>query len=150
MAFSYEELFSTRLCSRKMNIFVQSTCIPWCSIAIYIQLFPVLLYVYVFKLLTFLAAVIAADDEKSLIIQTILLFFQGGLASIIANQPVKILHGSQITLRHTHGRTCWLHSHDAVYPVKYADGRGSSHQQQVTCYSYKDVNNWWIVKKPEK
>ncbi|KAK8391959.1 hypothetical protein O3P69_017520 [Scylla paramamosain] len=75
---------------------------------------------------------------------------EGGLASIISNQPVKVVHGSQITLRHTHGRTCWLHSHDAVYPVKYADNRGSSHQQQVTCYSYKDVNNWWIVKKPEK
>lgn len=75
---------------------------------------------------------------------------EGGLASIISNQPVKVVHGSQITLRHTHGRTCWLHSHDAMYPVKYADNRGSSHQQQVTCYSYKDVNNWWIVKKPEK
>ena len=20
---------------------------------------------------------------------------------------------------------------------------------QVTCYSYKDVNNWWIIKKPD-
>lgn len=74
---------------------------------------------------------------------------EGGLAAIISNQPVQIVHGSQITLRHTHGRTCWLHSHDTMYPVKYADGRGSSHQQQVTCYSYKDVNNWWIIKKPD-
>nr|XP_037877685.1 protein O-mannosyltransferase 1 isoform X3 [Bombyx mori] len=51
---------------------------------------------------------------------------------------------------HTHGRTCWLHSHAHVYPVRYADGRGSSHQQQVTCYSFKDVNNWWIVKRPDQ
>lgn len=52
--------------------------------------------------------------------------------------------------RHTHGRTCWLHSHNAVYPIKYPDKRGSSHQQQITCYSFKDVNNWWIVKRPQK
>lgn len=72
---------------------------------------------------------------------------EGGLASITKGQPLEIVHGSQITLRHTHGRTCWLHSHAPVYPVKYSDGRGSSHQQQVTCYSFKDVNNWWIVKR---
>ncbi|CAH1967386.1 unnamed protein product [Acanthoscelides obtectus] len=75
---------------------------------------------------------------------------EGGLASITKGQPLVIAHGSQITLRHTHGRTCWLHSHAAVYPVRYSDGRGSSHQQQVTCYSFKDVNNWWIVKRPDR
>lgn len=74
---------------------------------------------------------------------------QGGLASITKGQPLEIAHGSQITLRHTHGRACWLHSHQAVYPIRYPDKRGSSHQQQVTCYSFKDVNNWWIVKRPE-
>ncbi|XP_037523834.1 protein O-mannosyltransferase 1 [Rhipicephalus sanguineus] len=73
---------------------------------------------------------------------------EGGLASITRGQPLSVVHGSQITLRHTHGRACWLHSHPHVYPVKYPDGRGSSHQQQVTCYSFKDVNNWWIVKRP--
>ncbi|XP_055629709.1 protein O-mannosyltransferase 1 [Toxorhynchites rutilus septentrionalis] len=75
---------------------------------------------------------------------------EGGLASITKGQPLRIQHGSQITLKHTHGRVCWLHSHAHVYPIKYADGRGSSHQQQVTCYGFKDVNNWWIVKRPEK
>lgn len=75
---------------------------------------------------------------------------QGGLASITRGQPLHVAHGSQITLRHTHGRTCWLHSHAHVYPVRYTDGRGSSHQQHVTCYSFKDVNNWWIVKRPEQ
>ncbi|CAG2104417.1 unnamed protein product [Medioppia subpectinata] len=74
---------------------------------------------------------------------------EGGLASITKGQPLEIAHGSQITLRHTHGRACWMHSHQALYPVRYSDNRGSSHQQQVTCYSFKDVNNWWIVKKPE-
>ncbi|XP_060518759.1 protein O-mannosyltransferase 1 [Cylas formicarius] len=75
---------------------------------------------------------------------------EGGLASITKGQPLLVAHGSQITLRHTHGRTCWLHSHNAVYPIRYPDNRGSSHQQQVTCYLFKDVNNWWIVKRPEK
>lgn len=75
---------------------------------------------------------------------------EGGLASITKGQPLNIAHGSQITLRHTHGRSCWLHSHQHVYPVRYPDKRGSSHQQQVTCYSFKDVHNWWIVKRPTK
>lgn len=75
---------------------------------------------------------------------------EGGLASITRGQPLIVAHGSQVTLRHTHGRTCWLHSHAHVYPVRYADKRGSSHQQQVTCYSFKDVNNWWILKRPAK
>ena len=71
----------------------------------------------------------------------------GGLASIIKGQPPFIKYGSQITLRHTFGQPpCWLHSHQEVYPLKYPDERGSSHQQQVTCYAFKDVNNWWIVK----
>ncbi|XP_001603023.1 protein O-mannosyltransferase 1 [Nasonia vitripennis] len=74
---------------------------------------------------------------------------EGGLASITKGQPIEVTHGSQITLRHTHGRACWLHSHDHVYPLRYPDNRGSSHQQQVTCYSFKDVNNWWIVKRPD-
>ncbi|XP_066222955.1 protein O-mannosyl-transferase 1 isoform X2 [Saccopteryx leptura] len=36
----------------------------------------------------------------------------------------------------------------AVLIGRYENGRGSSHQQQVTCYPFKDVNNWWIVKDP--
>eukprot|EP00117_Sycon_ciliatum_P003909 scpid46966/ scgid4488/ Protein O-mannosyltransferase 1; Dolichyl-phosphate-mannose--protein mannosyltransferase 1; Protein rotated abdomen len=44
--------------------------------------------------------------------------------------------------------SCWLHSHTDVYPVAYDDGRNSSQQQQVTCYPFKDMNNWWIVRKP--
>lgn len=75
---------------------------------------------------------------------------EGGLASITKGQPLEIGHGSQVTLRYTSGKPCWLHSHQHMYPIRYTDKRGSSHQQQVTCYTFKDVNNWWIVKHPEK
>ena len=54
----------------------------------------------------------------------------------MAGQPVNVAHGSQITLRHTHGRTCWMHSHEHVFPVRYPDGRGSSHQQQVRLFFF--------------
>ena len=43
--------------------------------------------------------------------------------------------------------SCWLHSHKDLYPLKYPDGRGSSYQQQVTCYEFKDKNNYWILRK---
>ena len=55
---------------------------------------------------------------------------EGGLGSTIRGQPGMIAHGSQVTLHHTHGKTCWMHSYEHVCPVRYADRRGSSHQQQ--------------------
>ena len=42
----------------------------------------------------------------------------GGLGSIVRGQPGVIVHGSQVTLRHTHGKICWLHSHEHVHPVR--------------------------------
>ncbi|XP_016046867.1 protein O-mannosyl-transferase 1 isoform X2 [Erinaceus europaeus] len=75
---------------------------------------------------------------------------EGGLARITQGQPLEVAYGSQITLRNVFGKVmpCWLHSHQSTYPMIYENGRGSSHQQQVTCYPFKDVNNWWIVKDP--
>lgn len=108
---------------------------------------PAALYVAVFY--AHLSVLHRAGPHDSIMTSAFQASLDGGLASITHGQPVKVVHGSQITLRHTLGRTCWLHSHAAVYPVRYADGRGSSHQQQVTCYSFKDVNNWWIVKRPD-
>ncbi|XP_073456610.1 protein O-mannosyl-transferase 1 [Aquarana catesbeiana] len=77
---------------------------------------------------------------------------EGGLSRITQGQPLEVAFGSQITLRNAFGKPvpCWLHSHKHTYPVMYEGGRGSSHQQQVTCYPYKDVNNWWIVKDPSR
>ncbi|CAB3250274.1 unnamed protein product [Arctia plantaginis] len=109
---------------------------------------PLILYVTVFY--AHLAMLPNAGPHDSVMTSAFQASLQGGLASITRGQPLHVAHGSQITLRHAHGRTCWLHSHAHVYPVRYADGRGSSHQQQVTCYSFKDVNNWWIVKRPDQ
>ncbi|XP_032598902.1 protein O-mannosyltransferase 1 [Drosophila grimshawi] len=109
---------------------------------------PVAVYLGVFYV--HLRTLHRAGPHDSIMTSAFQASLEGGLASITQGQPLAVVHGSQITLRHTHGRTCWLHSHAAVYPVRYKDQRGSSHQQQVTCYSFKDVNNWWIVKRPDR
>lgn len=109
---------------------------------------PAAIYVSVFYV--HLTVLQRAGPHDSIMTSAFQASLDGGLASITKGQPLNVVHGSQITLRHTLGRTCWLHSHAHVYPVRYADKRGSSHQQQVTCYSFKDVNNWWIVKRPDK
>ncbi|XP_017492866.1 PREDICTED: protein O-mannosyltransferase 1-like, partial [Rhagoletis zephyria] len=109
-------------------------------------LLPLLVYCLVFYV--HLSILVRAGPHDNIMTSAFQASLDGGLASIIKGQPRDIAHGSQITLRNTHGRTCWLHSHQALYPIRYPDKRGSSHQQQVTCYSFKDVNNWWIVKRP--
>ncbi|KAL7839774.1 hypothetical protein SRHO_G00264320 [Serrasalmus rhombeus] len=77
---------------------------------------------------------------------------EGGLSRITQGQPLEVAFGSQVTLRSASSKPlpCWLHSHKANYPIRYENGRGSSHQQQVTCYPFKDVNNWWIIKDPSR
>lgn len=107
---------------------------------------PLLIYTAIYY--AHLSWLVRAGPHDSIMTSAFQASLENGLASIIRGQPLEIVHGSQITLRHTHGRSCWLHSHDHLYPIKYTDGRGSSHQQQVTCYSFKDINNWWIVKRP--
>lgn len=113
-----------------------------------ILIIPAIIYLSVFYV--HLSILYKAGPHDSIMTSAFQASLEGGLASITKGQPLLVAHGSQITLRHTHGRTCWLHSHAHVYPIRYPDKRGSSHQQQVTCYSFKDVNNWWIVKRPEK
>ncbi|XP_022902298.2 protein O-mannosyltransferase 1 [Onthophagus taurus] len=113
-----------------------------------LTIIPLIIYLTVFSV--HLNLLYKAGPHDSIMTSAFQASLEGGLASITKGQPLLVAHGSQITLRHTHGRTCWLHSHAHVYPVRYPDKRGSSHQQQVTCYSFKDVNNWWIVKRPQK
>ncbi|CAM1321564.1 POMT1 (predicted) [Pycnogonum litorale] len=109
---------------------------------------PIFLYLLCFYV--HLTILIKAGPHDNVMTSAFQASLEGGLASVTKGQPLVIAHGSQITLRHTHGRACWLHSHPHVYPLRYPDKRGSSHQQQVSCYSFKDVNNWWIVKRPDR
>ncbi|CAB4030647.1 O-mannosyl-transferase 1, partial [Paramuricea clavata] len=112
----------------------------------FLVILPAILYILQFYILfSVLKNTGPQDDMMSSAFQASL---KGGLASITKGQAQVVAYGSQITLRHTHGKQCWLHSHAHVYPIKYPDDRGSSAQQQVTCYPFKDVNNWWIVKDP--
>ncbi|XP_032664728.1 protein O-mannosyltransferase 1 [Odontomachus brunneus] len=113
-------------------------------------LIVVICTVYLSIFYVHLAILSKAGPHDSVMTSAFQASLEGGLASITKGQPLEVTHGSQITLRHTYGRACWLHSHSHMYPLRYPDGRGSSHQQQVTCYSFKDVNNWWIVKKPDR
>ncbi|XP_073412052.1 protein O-mannosyl-transferase 1 isoform X3 [Dendrobates tinctorius] len=113
-------------------------------------LLPIFLYLGMFYIhLSILSHCGPHDHIMSSAFQSSL---EGGLSRITQGQPLEVAFGSQITLRNTLGKPvpCWLHSHKNNYPIIYEGGRGSSHQQQVTCYPYKDVNNWWIVKDPAR
>lgn len=135
------------LLSRK----ILSNTILWIHLLLrFVVLIAVIAAVYLSIFYIHLAVLSKAGPHDSVMTSAFQASLEGGLASITKGQPLEVTHGSQITLRHTYGRACWLHSHNQVYPLRYPDGRGSSHQQQVTCYSFKDVNNWWIVKKPDK
>ena len=107
---------------------------------------PCLLYIGVYYI--HLTVLHKAGPHDTVMTSAFQASLEGGLAAITKGQPLQVAYGSQVTLRRTHGDPCWLHSHLEVYPLRYDDGRGSSHQQQVTCYSYKDVNNWWFIKDP--
>ncbi|XP_056138982.1 protein O-mannosyl-transferase 1 isoform X2 [Lampris incognitus] len=125
-----------------------SVCVQCVCRCVCLLLVPVLLYVFWFYIhLTLLNRSGPHDQLMSSAFQASL---EGGLSRIAQGQPLEVAYGSQVTLRSVASQPvpCWLHSHKANYPIRYENGRGSSHQQQVTCYPFKDVNNWWIIKDP--
>ncbi|ODV95303.1 hypothetical protein PACTADRAFT_3006 [Pachysolen tannophilus NRRL Y-2460] len=68
--------------------------------------------------------------------------FQNGFEnSIVHDYYADVIHGSTITIKHV-GTGGYLHSHSAVYP--------GSGQQQVTAYSFQDVNNDWVIERVNK
>ncbi|KAI8779277.1 protein O-mannosyl-transferase 1 [Biomphalaria glabrata] len=113
---------------------------------------PIVVYLSIFYV--HLSILTKAGPHDSVMTSAFQASLEGGLATLTKGQPLHVAYGSQITLRHTEnvavGQPCWLHSHAHMYPIKYPDKRGSSHQQQVTCYVFKDINNWWIIKHPDK
>ncbi|XP_051522143.1 protein O-mannosyl-transferase 1-like [Myxocyprinus asiaticus] len=109
---------------------------------------PVILYLGFFYVhLTLLYCSGPHDQMMSSAFQASL---EGGLASVTQGQPLEVAFGSQVTLRTVSSKPvpCWLHSLKVNYPIRYENGCSSSHQQQVTCYPFKDINNWWIIKHP--
>ncbi|XP_072284506.1 protein O-mannosyl-transferase 2 [Pyxicephalus adspersus] len=61
-----------------------------------------------------------------------------------ASMPEHLAYGSVITLKNLRTASGYLHSHWHLYP----EGVGAR-QQQVTTYSHKDQNNFWIIKKQD-
>ncbi|XP_067087204.1 protein O-mannosyl-transferase 1 isoform X2 [Osmerus mordax] len=111
-------------------------------------LLPALLYLGIF--FVHLSLLYRSGPHDQMMSSAFQASLEGGLSRITQGQPLEVAYGSQVTLRSLSSKPipCWLHSHKANYPVRYESGRGSSHQQQVTCYPFKDVNNWWILKDP--
>ena len=87
-----------------------------CTESAVLSIVPITIYVGLFYV--HLSILTKAGHHDSLMTSAFQASLDGGLSSIIRGQPLAVAHGSQITLRHTHGRTCWLHSHEHVYPIR--------------------------------
>ncbi|KAI9288981.1 hypothetical protein BC943DRAFT_260833, partial [Umbelopsis sp. AD052] len=53
-----------------------------------------------------------------------------------------VAYGSKVHLRHFNSHVGYLHSHE----LPWIDG---SSQQQVTAYPFQDLNNGWVLQKPD-
>ncbi|PLW41338.1 hypothetical protein PCASD_08900 [Puccinia coronata f. sp. avenae] len=76
-------------------------------------------------------------------------FMSAAFQETLINSPLtvsseEIRYNDTLLLQHRFTK-CYLHSHLHPYPLKYEDGRVSSHGQQVTCYRHDDSNNHWLV-----
>lgn len=56
--------------------------------------------------------------------------------------PADLAFGSIVTIKNHRAGGALLHSHPHLYPKEHGP-----EQQQVTCYSHKDENNRWLIKK---
>ncbi|KAJ2773516.1 Protein O-mannosyltransferase 2 [Coemansia nantahalensis] len=58
----------------------------------------------------------------------------------LLGQPLDVAYGSLVTLKSAGAGVGLLHSHKDAYPE-------GSRQQQITGYTHKDQNNYWLVEK---
>ncbi|XP_064602855.1 protein O-mannosyl-transferase 2-like isoform X1 [Liolophura sinensis] len=58
------------------------------------------------------------------------------------SMPENVAYGSKVTLKHQKTGGGYLHSHYHLYPEELPP-----RQQQITTYTHKDDNNYWIIKK---
>ncbi|KAA0183734.1 hypothetical protein HAZT_HAZT003372 [Hyalella azteca] len=56
-----------------------------------------------------------------------------------ASMPLELAYGAEITLKSQRNGGGYLHSHLHLYP----EDKAYAHQQQITTYSHKDINNRW-------
>ncbi|SCU91858.1 LAFA_0F06282g1_1 [Lachancea sp. 'fantastica'] len=64
--------------------------------------------------------------------------------SPLAKEARQVNYYDIVTMKHKNTNAL-LHSHAEQYPLRYEDGRVSSNGQQVTGYTFEDVNNQWEV-----
>ncbi|CEG83562.1 Putative Glycosyltransferase family 39 protein (Fragment) [Rhizopus microsporus] len=68
--------------------------------------------------------------------------FQANLqGNSMADNPLEVAYGSNLTIKNAGFGGGLLHSHVQTYPE-------GSKQQQVTCYHHKDDNNNWTIRPP--
>ncbi|KAJ3351514.1 hypothetical protein HDU83_008892 [Entophlyctis luteolus] len=66
------------------------------------------------------------------------------LGNEMLTKSLPIPYNSQVSLKNKN-QACFLHSHDAHYPLTYENGHVSSEGQQVTGYMHPDGNNMWEI-----
>ncbi|KAJ3388379.1 hypothetical protein HDU84_009813 [Entophlyctis sp. JEL0112] len=66
------------------------------------------------------------------------------LGNEMLTKSLPIPYNSQVSLKNKN-QACFLHSHEARYPLTYENGHVSSEGQQVTGYMHPDGNNMWEI-----
>lgn len=122
VAILLRDFWTRRLGNRDVSNF--HIMLEFCAEAFAVIAIPIAIYIGLFYV--HLTILTKAGNHDSLMTSAFQASLDGGLSSIIRGQPTVVAHGSQITLRHTHGRTCWLHSHEHVYPISKTDSPAAS------------------------